>query len=115
MNTKHLPLKVLTLTGLMMLTLIPQVKLSSVLANSKLPSQLEQPRQILRANSNVLLAALKIRNPRKLKSLRLADPNSIKVGQSVYAIGTPFETEFRNTYTSGIVSRIDRKRGFIWC
>lgn len=59
------------------------------------------------------LAALKIRNPSNLKTLRLGDLNTVKVGQSVYAIGTPLALELQNTYTSGIVSRVDRKRGFI--
>ncbi|MBN3910669.1 MAG: trypsin-like peptidase domain-containing protein [Nostoc sp. NMS1] len=57
------------------------------------------------------LAALKIRDRRRLPTLRLAAPEIAKVGQSVYAIGSPFGLE--NSFTSGIVSRIDRKRGWI--
>lgn len=59
------------------------------------------------------LAALKIRNQTNLPTLSFADSQSLKVGQSVYAIGTPIDLALQNTYTSGIVSRIDHKRGWI--
>ena len=59
------------------------------------------------------VAALKIRNQTNLPTLPLASPNSVKVGQSVYAIGTPFDFRFQNTFTSGIVSRVDTRRGII--
>lgn len=59
------------------------------------------------------LAALKIRNQKNLPFLRLAAPGSVRVGQSVYAIGTPLSTILRNTLTSGVVSRIDTKSGLI--
>ncbi|WP_231510453.1 S1C family serine protease [Fischerella sp. PCC 9605] len=57
------------------------------------------------------LAAIKIRNQRRLPTLRLAAPGTVKVGQSVYAIGSPFGLE--HTFTNGIVSRLDPRRGFI--
>ena len=57
------------------------------------------------------LAAVKIRDRNNLRTLPLAAPGSVRVGQSVYAIGSPFGLE--NTFTSGVVSRLDRKRGFI--
>jgi serine protease Do len=59
------------------------------------------------------LAALKIRNQKNLPYLRLAPPGSVRVGQSVYAIGTPLSLELQNTLTSGIISRIDMKSGLI--
>jgi serine protease Do len=52
------------------------------------------------------LAAIKIRNVSKLKPLKLANPKSIEVGQSVYAIGSPREQ--RGTFTTGIISRIEK-------
>lgn len=60
---------------------------------------------------NLDLAALKIRNQNNLPHLLLALPGSVKVGQSVYAIGSPFGLE--NTFTAGVVSRIDSKIGQI--
>ncbi|MCF2145292.1 trypsin-like peptidase domain-containing protein [Desmonostoc muscorum LEGE 12446] len=59
------------------------------------------------------LAALKIRNQKNLPYLRLASPGSARVGQSVYAIGTPLSLELQNTLTYGIISRIDKKLGLI--
>ena len=57
------------------------------------------------------LAVIKIRNQSNLPVISLASPDSVKVGQSVYAIGSPHG--FNNTFTAGIVSRIDPKRGLI--
>jgi len=51
------------------------------------------------------LAAVKIRSRKNLGTLSLAAPGSVRVGQSVYAIGSPFGLE--NTFTSGVVSRLD--------
>jgi len=59
------------------------------------------------------LAALKIRDRTNLPGIKLATPNSVKVGQSVYAIGTPIELANRNTFTSGIVSRFEPEEGLI--
>lgn len=59
------------------------------------------------------LAALKIRNQKNMPTLRLAAPGSVRVGQSVYAIGTPLSVEFQNTFTNGVVSRLDTKSGLI--
>lgn len=47
----------------------------------------------------------------KFATIRFANPNSVRVGQSVFAIGSPFG--FQGTLTTGIVSRIDRERGLI--
>ncbi len=57
------------------------------------------------------LAALKIRNQNALPALRMAKPGTTKVGQSVYAIGSP--QGLQNTFTAGIISRIDPKQGLI--
>jgi serine protease Do len=65
------------------------------------------------ASDGLDLAALKIRNQKNLPFLPLASPGSVKVGQSVYAIGTPLSLELQNTLTSGIISRIDTKSGLI--
>jgi serine protease Do len=37
----------------------------------------------------------------------------VRVGQSVYAIGTPLSIELQNTFTNGVVSRLDPKSGLI--
>ena len=67
------------------------------------------------ANNAVDLAAIKIRKPGKnLPVLPLASSGNVKVGQSVYAIGTPFgNPDIRNNYTTGIISSINPE-GFIY-
>ena len=57
------------------------------------------------------LAAIKIRDGNNLPSLSFADFNSLQVGQSIYAIGSP-RGQY-NTYTSGIISQIDNKRKLV--
>ncbi|NEQ97223.1 MAG: trypsin-like serine protease [Cyanothece sp. SIO2G6] len=57
------------------------------------------------------LAALQIRNGRNLPTVRLASPNSVRVGQRAFAIGSPFGLS--NTFTIGIVSRLDVDDGMI--
>lgn len=52
------------------------------------------------------LAIVKI-NAKGLKTLKLGDSSSLKLGQLVVAIGTPLG-EFRNTVTSGIISGLGR-------
>ncbi len=56
------------------------------------------------AGQELDLAAVQIRGKKNLPSLPLAKPDSIEVGENVYAIGSPFE--FQNTYTFGIISAI---------
>lgn len=63
--------------------------------------------------SGMDLAALKIRDRTDLPTVELAAPHSAKVGQSVYAIGTPIDLSLGNTFTSGIVSRYDIEEGLI--
>jgi len=65
------------------------------------------------ADRGLDLAALQIRGRNNLPFLRLASSERIKVGQSVYAIGTPLDTQLQNTFTYGIVSRIHPRAGLI--
>ena len=53
------------------------------------------------------LSIIKI-SAKDLPAVTLADSNSIKVGETVYAIGNPIGFEFRRTVTSGIISAKDR-------
>jgi S1-C subfamily serine protease len=57
------------------------------------------------------LAAVQIRGETRLPTIPLAASSSVRVGQRAFAIGSPFG--FRNTFTTGIVSRIDTERGVI--
>jgi serine protease Do len=65
------------------------------------------------ADNGLDLAAVKIRGASNLPTLPLANAGTIRVGQSVYAIGSPFEARFQNSFTNGIVSQIDSRRGLI--
>ncbi len=58
------------------------------------------------------LALLRIRNARNFPTIPIARPGSVRVGQRAFAIGNPFG-QFQNTFTVGIVSRIDRERNLI--
>ncbi|MBO4293336.1 MAG: trypsin-like peptidase domain-containing protein [Clostridia bacterium] len=53
------------------------------------------------------LSIIKI-SAKDLSAVTLADSNSIRVGESVYAIGNPIGFEFRRTVTSGIISAKNR-------
>lgn len=58
------------------------------------------------------LAAIRLRgNLNGLPTLRIAPAGSVRVGQRAFAIGSPFGLQ--NTFTIGIVSRIDQERGVI--
>ena len=73
----------------------------------------EFPAEVIDFRNNDLdIAALKISNQDDLPTIGLASSGSVQVGQSVYAIGTPFG-QYQNTFTAGIVSRIDQQRGLI--
>lgn len=63
-------------------------------------------------DAGVDLAAVRLRNQRNLPTIPLATPGSVQVGQRAFAIGNPFG-RFQNTFTNGIVSRIDANRGLI--
>ena len=43
-----------------------------------------------------------------LKGAEFGDSDNLKVGEAVYAIGNPGGTEFKGSFTNGIVSAIDR-------
>ncbi|MGB3136024.1 MAG: trypsin-like peptidase domain-containing protein [Nodosilinea sp.] len=58
------------------------------------------------------LAAVRLRgNPTGLPTVALAPPNSVRVGQSAFAIGSPFGLQ--GTLTVGIISRIDAERNVL--
>ncbi|MGF1516995.1 MAG: S1C family serine protease [Nodosilinea sp.] len=58
------------------------------------------------------LAAVRLRgNPTGLPTVAIAPPDSVRVGQSAFAIGSPFGLQ--GTLTVGIVSRIDPDRNVI--
>ena len=63
------------------------------------------------AKNGLDLAAIKIRNQRNLPTLSLA--KSAQVGQSVYAIGSPFGYDNQNNFTAGVLSNLDEQDGII--
>ncbi|TVQ19252.1 MAG: serine protease [Leptolyngbya sp. DLM2.Bin15] len=64
------------------------------------------------AENGLDLAAIRLRGQSNLPTIPLAPAGSVAVGQSAFAIGNPFG-QFQNTFTVGIVSRIDPERGMI--
>jgi serine protease Do len=50
------------------------------------------------------LALVQLQTQERFPALEIADPNAIRVGQAVYAIGSPFGLS--GTFTTGILSRI---------
>jgi serine protease Do len=56
------------------------------------------------ATDGVDLALLKINRPQKFPTVKFGKTSSIKVGDSVYAIGTPLNEINQNTFTGGMVS-----------
>ncbi|MBK1987336.1 trypsin-like peptidase domain-containing protein [Sphaerospermopsis aphanizomenoides BCCUSP55] len=70
------------------------------------------PADIIGFGKNGLdLAAIKIRNQNNLPTLSLA--KSFKIGQSVYAIGSPLGYRNKNNFTAGVLSNIDTLTGVI--
>jgi serine protease Do len=65
------------------------------------------------AKNGVDLALLKINRRGKLPTVKLGDARSIKVGDTVYAIGTPRYEDLHNTMTRGIVSSFRPDMGAI--
>ncbi len=65
------------------------------------------------AKNKVDLALLKINRRGKLPTVTLGDARSIKVGDTVYAIGTPRYEDLHNTMTRGIVSSLRPEMGAI--
>ncbi|HEY9627745.1 MAG TPA: trypsin-like peptidase domain-containing protein [Coleofasciculaceae cyanobacterium] len=62
--------------------------------------------------SGLDLAIVKIRGQSNLPTLKLANAGAASVGQRAFAIGNPFG-QFQGTFTTGIISRIDRDRGLL--
>jgi serine protease Do len=62
-----------------------------------------------KADRNLDLAAIKIRDRKNLPTISLVD--SVEVGQSVYSIGSP--QGLQNSFTSGIVSAVYPEKGMI--
>ena len=63
-------------------------------------------------DNRIDLAAVRLRgNPGNLPVVSIAAPNSVRVGQRAFAIGSPFGLQ--GTLTVGIISRIDTQRGLI--
>ena len=63
------------------------------------------------ADATLDLSIVKI-NLEGLTTIKLGDSNSVKAGQSVYAIGNPIGYEFERTVTSGIISAKSRTLKF---
>ena len=59
------------------------------------------------SDADLDLSIIKI-NAKNLKYVELGDSSSIRVGETVYAIGNPIGFEFRRTVTSGIISAKNR-------
>ncbi|GAB4379324.1 MAG: hypothetical protein Kow00121_33250 [Elainellaceae cyanobacterium] len=58
------------------------------------------------------LAAVRIQsNERNFPTIEIAPAGATEVGQRAFAIGSPFG--FQGTFTTGIISRLDRDRGLI--
>ncbi|MFG3818669.1 trypsin-like peptidase domain-containing protein [Limnothrix redekei] len=64
------------------------------------------------AEGSLDLAMLKLRGASGLPVVPIAPPGSVEVGQRAFAIGNPFG-KFQNTFTVGIVSRLDNLEGLI--
>ena len=63
--------------------------------------------KVIWSDSNLDLAIIKI-NMKCVNYAKLGDSDSLRVGESVYAIGNPIGFEFQKTVTSGIVSALNR-------
>ncbi|NJO41471.1 MAG: trypsin-like serine protease [Cyanobacteria bacterium CRU_2_1] len=77
-----------------------------------LPDGTEYQGDVIGYGDGIDLAAVQIRGGGNFPTIPLADPDSVRVGQPVFAIGNPFG-RFQGTLTTGIVSRIDREQGLI--
>jgi serine protease Do len=60
------------------------------------------------------LSLLKVNVRRKLSALPLAESGSVKVGDRVFAIGTPLKEKDANTFTQGDVIRIDKENNRVF-
>jgi len=68
----------------------------------KLTDKREYKAKVIGADKRTDVALIKIDNGGPLPAVKFADPNRLKVGEWVVAIGSPFG--FENTVTAGIVS-----------
>jgi serine protease Do len=59
------------------------------------------------------LALLKINRPGKLPTIALGNTKSMRVGDNIYAIGTPLGEENQSTFTAGMVSALRGERQII--
>jgi serine protease Do len=59
------------------------------------------------------LSLIKVSGRRNMPFLPLASVGASKVGDRVYAIGSPLDAENANTFTQGDVIRIDRKTNYL--
>jgi serine protease Do len=75
----------------------------------KLKNEDEYDAEIVGRDPNTDLALLKVKKPRNFQAVELGDSESLKVGQWVVAIGSPFGLE--QTVTAGIVSAKGRVIG----
>lgn len=65
------------------------------------------------AKGGLDLAVLKIHRQKNLSALASATVGSAEVGDRVFALGTPLDSDNRDTFTQGNINRIDRKDGRI--
>ncbi len=65
------------------------------------------------AKGGLDLAVLKIHNQKNLPTIALANPDSGEVGDRVFALGSPLDPEFKDTFTQGNITRINKSDGVI--
>lgn len=63
--------------------------------------------KVLWSNFDIDLAILKVDTIFN-NAVNIGDSNSVRIGQTVYAIGNPIGYEFQRTVTGGIISAVDR-------
>lgn len=74
-------------------------RVTAIAANRK-----RYPGQVIAVDRRNDLALVQLQAPDRFPTLEIADPGQIRVGQEVYAIGSPFGLS--GTFTTGILSRI---------
>src|SRR5687768_15536977 len=70
--------------------------------NVRFTDKREFKAKVIGADRRTDIAVIKIDSPQQLPAVKFGDPNKLKVGEWVVAIGSPFG--FENTVTAGIVS-----------
>lgn len=65
------------------------------------------------AKGGLDLAVLKIHRQKNLRTLALATEGSAEVADRVFAIGSPLDPEFKDTFTIGNITRINKSDGVI--